>query len=73
MVTDEDIIAKAVWNLDRSPGEVTRIFNAWVDALLADVRNGARAEIPSVGTLFQYDGRIVFVPDESREQNGDAS
>jgi nucleoid DNA-binding protein len=71
MRTDDDIIKKTVWALDRNPSEVSEIYDRFIDWIVNDIRAGKPVHIDGVGTLKLENQRISFTPDNDHNNRSD--
>lgn len=71
MRTDDDIIKKTVWALDRNPSEVSAMYNRFIESIMNDIRDGKPVHIDGVGTLQRDNQRISFTPELDHKQRSD--
>jgi len=68
MISDEDIIAKAVWSLHIPPRDVVEIYHRFVSTIVAELKSGRSVTIPDIGTLSPGNNGVDFAPAPSAQQ-----
>ena len=68
-LTEHDILNAAVWELDKTPSEVKKYLQEFIETLQDQLMAGESVTLPGLGTLKIDGSDVAFIASKDRQSN----